>query len=178
QRRFRTQCGRRLPARKSIRFWNNKLRTTGIMLRVKSGKTRTSEENVSRIRETFQRSLRKSVRAASLQLRTNLHVTCELETGIPKVNVSAGLMYDKLIRPFFFSEKTVTGRSYLDLPELYSLPQLPPQTIFQQEGALPHFCHYVRNHLDREMAERWISRGGPIAWPPRSPDLTPLGFFL
>jgi hypothetical protein len=28
------------------------------------------------------------------------------------------------------------------------------------------------------MAGRWIGRGGPIAWPLRSPDLTPLDFFL
>jgi hypothetical protein len=28
------------------------------------------------------------------------------------------------------------------------------------------------------MAGRWIGRGGPIAWPFRSPDLTPLIFFL
>ena len=24
----------------------------------------------------------------------------------------------------------------------------------------------------------WIGRGGPIAWPPRSPDLSPVDFFL
>jgi hypothetical protein len=40
------------------------------------------------------------------------------------------------------------------------------------------FCHHIRNHMDREMAGRWIGRGGPVAWPPRSPDLTPLLFFL
>jgi hypothetical protein len=28
------------------------------------------------------------------------------------------------------------------------------------------------------MARRWISRCGPLAWPPLSPDLTPLDFFL
>ena len=28
------------------------------------------------------------------------------------------------------------------------------------------------------MPRRWIGRGGPTAWPPRSPDLTPLDFFL
>jgi hypothetical protein len=39
--------------------------------------------------------------------------------------------------------------------------------------ALPHFCH-----LDREMAGRWISGGEPLAWPTRSPNLTPLDFFL
>ncbi|XP_021917191.1 uncharacterized protein LOC110828629 [Zootermopsis nevadensis] len=36
-------------------------------------------------------------------------------------------------------EKTVIGRSYLDVLELYALPQLPPQTILQQDGAPPHF---------------------------------------
>jgi hypothetical protein len=66
----------------------------------------------------------------------------------------------------------------LDMPELYALPQLPPQTVLQQDGARPHFCHHFRNHLDKEMAGRWIGIGGPITWPPRSPDLTPLDFFL
>ena len=26
--------------------------------------------------------------------------------------------------------------------------------------------------------EKWIGRGGPVAWPPTSSDLTPLDFFL
>jgi hypothetical protein len=25
---------------------------------------------------------------------------------------------------------------------------------------------------------RWVGRDGPIPWPPRSPDITPLDFFL
>jgi hypothetical protein len=62
--------------------------------------------------------------------------------------------------------------------ELYALPQLPPQTILQQNGAPPHFCHHIRNHLDREVAGRWIVISGPTAWPPRSPELTPLDLFL
>jgi hypothetical protein len=87
-------------------------------------------------------------------------------------------MHDELIGPFLFSEKCVTGHSYLVMLELYALPQLPPQTILQEERAPPHFFHHVRNHLEREMAGRWISRGETNAWPPRSPDLTPLDFFL
>jgi hypothetical protein len=56
QRRFGTPYGRKLP----IRFWDNKLRTTCSLLRVKSpGETWISEENVNRIREAFQRSVRK-----------------------------------------------------------------------------------------------------------------------
>jgi hypothetical protein len=117
---------------------------------------------------------RYSFRISSSQ---NPHVTCELERGSPKVNVWAGFMHDKLIGPGFFL-KTVAGHSYLDLLELYVLPQLPPETILQEDGALPHFCHPVRNHLVREMIGRLIGRGGPITWPPRSPDLTPWDFFL
>jgi hypothetical protein len=86
-------------------------------------------------------------------------------------------MNDKLVGPFFFSEKTVIGRSYSDLLKLYALLQLTPKTI-QQGGGPPLFCHHVRNHLNREMAGKGIGRGGPIAWPSRSPDLTPLDFFL
>jgi hypothetical protein len=64
----------------------------------------------------------------------NPHVTCELERGSPKGNVWDSLMYDKLMGPLFFSEKTATERSYLDGLELYALPYLPPQTILQQMG--------------------------------------------
>jgi hypothetical protein len=66
----------------------------------------------------------------------------------------------------------------MDTLELYVLPQLPPQAILQQDGMPPHFCHCVRNHLDREMAGRWIIRGGTIAWTHRSLDLTSLDLFL
>ncbi|PNF42395.1 hypothetical protein B7P43_G02556 [Cryptotermes secundus] len=71
QRRFRKPYGRQPPVWKSFWFWDNKLRATDSLLRVKSpGKTRTSEENVNRIREAFQQSPSKSIRAAGLQLRS------------------------------------------------------------------------------------------------------------
>ncbi|PSN32315.1 hypothetical protein C0J52_27231 [Blattella germanica] len=74
QRRFRTRYGYHPPTRKSIRFWDNKLRTTGSLLRVKSpGKPWTSDEKVDRIREAFQRSPRKSVRAASFYVQQELN---------------------------------------------------------------------------------------------------------
>jgi hypothetical protein len=52
----------------------------------------------------------------------NLHVTCELERGSPKMKMWASIMDDKLIGLFFFSEKIVVGRSYLDMLDLYALP--------------------------------------------------------
>jgi hypothetical protein len=59
--------GHQPPTRKSIQFWDNKLRTTGSLLRVKS--PGISEENFNRIREAFPRSPHESICAASLQLQ-------------------------------------------------------------------------------------------------------------
>ena len=50
--------------------------------------------------------------------------------------------------------------------------------IFQQDGAPAHFARDVRQYLDHQFPERWIGRGGPIRWARRSPDLTPLDFYL
>uniref|UniRef100_A0A1Y1MEB7 Tc1-like transposase DDE domain-containing protein n=1 Tax=Photinus pyralis TaxID=7054 RepID=A0A1Y1MEB7_PHOPY len=36
----------------------------------------------------------------------------------------------------------------------------------------------VREFLDEKFPGQWIGRRGPIEWPARSPDLTPLDFFL
>jgi len=32
--------------------------------------------------------------------------------------------------------------------------------------------------LDAKFPNRWIGRDGPTTWPPRSPDIIPLDFFL
>jgi hypothetical protein len=32
--------------------------------------------------------------------------------------------------------------------------------------------------LDESFPNRWLGHGGPIAWPPRSPDLTPLDYYI
>ena len=42
----------------------------------------------------------------------------------------------------------------------------------------PHFGNAVRGHLTATFGARWIGRGGPTAWPTRSPDLTCLDLFL
>ena len=51
-------------------------------------------------------------------------------------------------------------------------------TIFQQDGAPSHPTNTVTEYLERKLRHRWIIRRGPINWPARSPDLTPLDFFL
>lgn len=39
-------------------------------------------------------------------------------------------------------------------------------------------CKFLLGYLDLTFPNRWIGRLGPSPWPPRSPDLTPLHFFL
>ena len=36
----------------------------------------------------------------------------------------------------------------------------------------------MTQYLNVTFPERWIGRNGPVSWPPRSPDLTPLDFCL
>ena len=36
----------------------------------------------------------------------------------------------------------------------------------------------MRESLNESFPNRWLGRGGPVAWPPRSPDLTPLDYYL
>jgi len=49
--------------------------------------------------------------------------------------------------------------------------------IFQHDGAPAHNSHIVRDYLNAQLQNRWLGTYGPIEWPPRSPDLTPLDFF-
>jgi hypothetical protein len=39
----------------------------------------------------------------------------------------------------------------------------------------PHFGRQVTAFLNQYFKNLWIGRQGPVAWPPTSPDLTPLG---
>lgn len=100
------------------------------------------------------------------------------------INVWCGLIGRHLIGPYFY-EGTLTGQRYLDflqnkLPEL--LEDVPLQVRrnmwFQLDGAPCHTARPVQNYLNIHFEDRWIGIGGTLTFPPRSPDLTPLDFFL
>ncbi|GFY24861.1 transposase-like protein [Trichonephila clavipes] len=93
---------------------------------------------------------------------------------------------DHLIGPYILPDR-LTGPRYLIfleqvLPELLDSAHVTAATRtsmwFQQDGAPAHFSISVRNHLDATCIERWIGRGGPVHWPPRSPDLSCLDYFF
>ncbi|GBM18979.1 hypothetical protein AVEN_1596-1 [Araneus ventricosus] len=62
--------------------------------------------------------------------------------------------------------------------QFHAVPQFPEGVIFQQGGAPPHYGNIVREFLDTTFPQRRIGRGAVMAWPPRSPDITPLDFYL
>ena len=79
----------------------------------------------------------------------------EYVRGSPKVNVWCGLLYDRVIGPFFLSESTITGVVYLDLFEQYVFPQIGTfkqetvsRVIFMQDRAPPHFSCFVTDVLN------------------------------
>jgi hypothetical protein len=49
---------------------------------------------------------------------------------------------------------------------------------YMHEGAPAHFSRAVRDVLSSTYHDRRTGRGGPIAWPPRSPHLIHLNFYL
>ena len=48
----------------------------------------------------------------------------------------------------------------------------------QHDDAPPHYALYLRQVINEIFDEKWIERGGLVAWPPRSPDLTSPDYFL
>ena len=55
--------------------------------------------------------------------------------------------------------------------------QVRQRLRFQHAGSPAHFALDVREYLNNVFPNRWIGRGGPVWWPPRSPDLIPMDFF-
>jgi transposase len=113
---------------------------------------------------------------------TNPHQIIENEVNMPGLTVWAGLCSDGLIGPFFF-QGTVKSQNYLTMLKEEFIPNASKfidldQYYFQQDGAPPHYGLIVREWLDTTFPGRWVGRRGPIEWPARSPDLSPLDFFL
>ena len=52
------------------------------------------------------------------------------------------------------------------------------QYFFQQDGATAHCTNMVMDWLRGKFGERIISHNSALAWPSRSPDLSPLDFWF
>ena len=100
--------------------------------------------------------------------------------------VWAGIIDRTVIGPYFF-EANVNGDSYLEMLVDYLLPYLhdngfdSSEICYMHDGAPPHIPAVIRECLDNNFRS-WIGRMGGVnkllPWPPRSPDLNMMDFFL
>lgn len=101
-----------------------------------------------------------------------------------KLNVWCGIVGNHIIGPHFF-DATLNGPRYANfltniLPTLFEdVPlDIRAHMWYQQDGAPAHRVRNCINILNQKFPGSCIALGGPVAWPARSPDLTPLDFFL
>ncbi|PNF39058.1 hypothetical protein B7P43_G04850, partial [Cryptotermes secundus] len=132
---------------------------------------------------TFHASAKVSTHNCRIWGSENPRVFLEHVRDSPKVNMFCVLSKERVYGPFFFMETTITGIVYLDMLQEFLIPQSDEDDQeghihFQQDGTPPHYLGEVRLYLNTRFSGRWIGRAAPTAWPPRSPDLTPLDFFL
>lgn len=115
----------------------------------------------------------------------NPHASREIRIqGRQTANLWCGVYKEKVYGPIFI-EGALNGASYLEMlnetVENFIDENVPilqrANIIWQQDGAPPHNTLLVREFLNNKYRV-WIGASGPIAWPPRSPDLSPLDFYL
>ncbi|GFV87969.1 uncharacterized protein TNCV_782491 [Trichonephila clavipes] len=96
-----------------------------------------------------------------------------------------GALYG-LVESFFKNDEghnvTVNGDRYRAMITNFFIPELNNHDVqelwFQQDGATCHTARATIDLLKDTFGDRLISRFGPVNWPPRSCDLTPLDYFL
>ena len=76
-----------------------------------------------------------------------------------------GLLYVRIY-------KVILLTCYFEHKFLWHLPS------GHNNGAPPHYSRLVREYLHASFPNRWLGSLGPVAWPPRSPDLTPLDYYI
>ncbi|GFT98334.1 integrase catalytic domain-containing protein [Trichonephila clavipes] len=117
----------------------------------------------------------------------NLQVYVETPLHPEKLTVWCTLWAGGIIGPYFFKidkghNVTVNGDRYRAMITNFFIPELNNHDVqelwFQQDGATCHTARATIDLLKDTFGDRLISRFGPVNWPPRSCDLTPLNYFL
>ncbi|GFX29962.1 transposable element Tc3 transposase [Trichonephila clavipes] len=117
----------------------------------------------------------------------NPQVYVETPLHPEKLTVWCALWASGIIGPYFFKNDeghnvTVNGDRYRAMITNFFIPELKNHDVqelwFQQDGATCHTARATIDLLKDTFGDRLISRFGPVNWPPRSCDLTPLDYFL
>ncbi|GFY35557.1 DDE_3 domain-containing protein [Trichonephila clavipes] len=117
----------------------------------------------------------------------NPQVYVETPLHPEKLTVWCALWAGGIIGPYFFKNDeghnvTVNGDWYRAMITNFFIPELNNHDVqelwFQQDGATCHTARATIDLLKDTFGDRLISPFGPVNWPPRSCDLTPLDYFL
>ncbi|GFS75632.1 DUF4817 domain-containing protein [Trichonephila clavipes] len=117
----------------------------------------------------------------------NPQVSVETPLHPEKLTVWCALWVGGITGPYFFKNDeghnvTVNGDRYRALITNFFIPELNNHDVqelwFQQDDATCHTARATITLLKDTIGDRLISRIGPVNWPPRSCDLTPLDYFL
>lgn len=107
----------------------------------------------------------------------------------PRVSVWCAMSSAGIIGPYFFQTArghtvTINSARYSEMIRHFFTPALQEfdgyndQTWFQQDGATAHTAQVSMEAVRALFPGKLISKFGDKNWPPRSPDLTPMDFFL
>ncbi|GFY05053.1 uncharacterized protein TNCV_561851 [Trichonephila clavipes] len=117
----------------------------------------------------------------------NPQVYVETPLHPEKLTIWCALWAGGFIGPYFFKNNeghnvTVNGDRYRAMFTNFFIPELNNHDVqelwFQQDVATCHTARATIDLLKYTFGDRLISRFGPVDWPPRSCDLTPLDNFL
>ncbi|GFV77253.1 DUF4817 domain-containing protein [Trichonephila clavipes] len=117
----------------------------------------------------------------------NPQVYVETTLHPEKLTVWRALWAGGIIGPYFFKNDeghnvTVNGDRYRAMITNFFIPELNNHDVqelwFQQDGATCHTARATIDLLKDTFGDRLILCFGPVNWPPRSCDLTPLDYFL
>ncbi|GFT31437.1 DUF4817 domain-containing protein [Trichonephila clavipes] len=117
----------------------------------------------------------------------NPQVYVETPLHPEKLTVWCALWAGAIIDPYFFKNDeghnvTVNGDRYRAMITNFFIPELNNHDVqelwFQQDSATCHTACATIDLLKDTFGDHLISRLGPVNWPPRSCDLTPLDYFL
>lgn len=111
-----------------------------------------------------------AIRKSNFQHKFSVNVFCLLKDNMFK---------------YYLYEENLNTNVYLNILRtvvfdfLHDLPLNERNNCwYQLDGAPAHCSREISNALDTMFQDKWIRRLGPWNWPARSPDLTPLDFFL
>ncbi|PNF19921.1 hypothetical protein B7P43_G11719 [Cryptotermes secundus] len=194
RREFRVRFQKEVTHENNIRRWYRQFVVSGCLCKGKSsGRPRVPRADVERVRETYQRSPKKSLRRESRELQmptTTLWSVLRKRILMKpyKLQLLQALKpQDKVARTHFAEDIQEKMEDDGFVERLVSIDDATfhLSTIVNRhnDGAPPYFHSIVRGLLNLVLPQRWIGRAAGehsplLRWPPLSPDITPCDLFL